>query len=312
LYASRAHAGVISLFRFGDGGGIGAFFSKKTDRDVLLRLAEPSALSLQEVNQLLVLAHEGSVTEGFYRYYWLEAPSHTYDVTELEGYNSGWFQRSPQTIRSLEHFRWGIYRLYVDGLLYLGNVRSAFRRFRTMDYEELGKFFNDRRNHTEALRKRGPYLTLQQIDAGNRYLVSEIASKAYGAEPEHSSELKKSLLEAYHLHVESGGGPSTLREILNEDKVKLELGDRQMRTKFSANEVLDEPIGSREDIEQKYARLVGLYQCVREAALRNTELHLSMITEMDVYVATSMRSPEDFQEVAAFCDEVFSDPRLTP
>ena len=42
----------------------------------------------------------------------------------------------------------------------------------------------------------------------------------------------------------------------------------------------------------------------------NTSLYLSSVGELDVYVATSMRTREDFHTMAAFCDEVFSSRRL--
>jgi hypothetical protein len=37
-----------------------------------------------------------------------------------------------------------------------------------------------------------------------------------------------------------------------------------------------------------------------------------MVEDLDVYVATSMRTREDFREMSRFCDEVFSDDRLMP
>ncbi|MGH6945258.1 MAG: hypothetical protein ACREH6_13690, partial [Geminicoccaceae bacterium] len=85
----------FAIFRFGTGGGIGAFLTRETDDEVFQRLSELSkgaALSLQELNQLLLLAHEARVTPAFFEYYWLEAPQHTYDVKAIEGYDARWFQ----------------------------------------------------------------------------------------------------------------------------------------------------------------------------------------------------------------------------
>ena len=48
----------------------------------------------------------------------------------------------------------------------------------------------------------------------------------------------------------------------------------------------------------------------REAALKNTQLYLSMVGDLDVYVATSMRNRKDFRDVATTCDDIFSDRRL--
>ena len=48
----------------------------------------------------------------------------------------------------------------------------------------------------------------------------------------------------------------------------------------------------------------------RRIALSNTEHYLSMVNELDVYVATSMRTRENFREMARFCDDVFKDSSL--
>ena len=45
-------------------------------------------------------------------------------------------------------------------------------------------------------------------------------------------------------------------------------------------------------------------------ALANTDLYLSMVNDLDVYVATSMRSRQDFRDMATDCDKIFSDERL--
>ena len=44
----------------------------------------------------------------------------------------------------------------------------------------------------------------------------------------------------------------------------------------------------------------------RKVALENTKHYLSIVIELDVYVATSMRNRQDFREMARFCDEVFN------
>ena len=275
-------------------------------------LSSGTELSLQELNQLLLLSHEGSVTEGFFSYYWLERPSHAYDVEFVDGYEPDWFRSRPTKIGSLEQFRWGLYRLYVDALLYFGNVRTGFRHLRTMQYKELNDFFAMQRIDTKALMERGPYLPLELIAKEDRYLVSEMAAKSYPSGADSSSELKKALLEAWHLHAQSGGGRTELRHILSEDRVRIELADRYNRTLFSAHRLLNQFVGSSQEVEEEYAQAAAAYKPVREAALRNTALYLSMVNEMDVYVATSMRSPLDFEQMANFCEEVFSDPRLMP
>ena len=52
------------------------------------------------------------------------------------------------------------------------------------------------------------------------------------------------------------------------------------------------------------------FQNARRTALENTNMYLSIVNELDVYVATSMRTREDFREMAGFCGDLFNDSRL--
>ncbi len=58
-------------------------------------------------------------------------------------------------------------------------------------------------------------------------------------------------------------------------------------------------------VEEKYQGLVELFDDARKAALRNTQYFLSMANDLDVYVATSMRTRSDFRKMADFCEKVF-------
>ncbi len=49
---------------------------------------------------------------------------------------------------------------------------------------------------------------------------------------------------------------------------------------------------------------------MREVALYNTQQYLSVLSELDVYVATSMRTREDFRKMADTCQTIFSSPEL--
>ena len=46
-------------------------------------------------------------------------------------------------------------------------------------------------------------------------------------------------------------------------------------------------------------------------ALKNTQTYLSMVSDLDVYVATSMRERSDFLKMAEFCELIFSDSALS-
>jgi hypothetical protein len=67
-------------------GGIGSWLTEKTHDDVFGRLGkvDDEPLPAVQLNQLLVLGHEAPVGDGYFRYYWLQAPErHPYDVREL-------------------------------------------------------------------------------------------------------------------------------------------------------------------------------------------------------------------------------------
>jgi hypothetical protein len=185
-------------------------------------------------------------------------------------------------------------------------VRTAFRHFGAMSSDELNSFFRSRRIDTKALTDRGPALPLKPIPKEHRYLVSEMVTSSFGADPRNHSELKKALLEAWHLHLESGGGRIRVSDLLNDHSVKAALGDRHEPTLLSATDLLDEFIDSEPEIHQKYGRTVALYEDVRTSALRNSELYLSLVNELDVYIATSMRNSDDFEQMAEICREIFS------
>ena len=109
-----------------------------TDDKVFERLNNIGTEHLTKVqlNQLLAFGHEAPVSDGFYTYYWLKVPdNHPYDVSELPDFKQDWIRS--RSIQSLEHLKWGLYRLFVDGLLYFGNVRTAYRKLRTMTKADL-------------------------------------------------------------------------------------------------------------------------------------------------------------------------------
>jgi hypothetical protein len=158
-------------------GGIGSWLSDRTHDDVFVRLGtvDQQPLSFVQMNQLLVLGHEAPVGDDFFGYYWLEAPDkHPYSVQTIPGFSGDWLQ-SEGKIVSLAHLKWGLYRLYVDGLLYFGNVRTAFRSLRGRSTLELRTFFDGERFDTDAIKRRGPSLPLKPIAKDNRHLISEMA-----------------------------------------------------------------------------------------------------------------------------------------
>ena len=293
-------------------GSIGGWLTESTHNDVFARLGkvEQEPLSAVQLNQLFVLGHEAPVGDGFFRYYWLLAPEdHPYDVRTIPGFEEAYLRHS-DAIDSLAHLKWGLYRLYVDALLYFGNVRTAFRSLRDLPLPEIEGFFKSERFDTDAIKRRGPSLPLRPIAKDSRYLISEMACKSYGDTPATGGDLRDVLLDSYRAHAATGNPSPTIRELL-ENRIPVAFRARQQEFIFSADEVLDEAVSSEDELSSKYERIASKFTDARAAALDNTRHYLSMLSDLDVYVATSMRTRQDFRSMADTCERVFGDARLS-
>ncbi|MHC4405342.1 MAG: hypothetical protein ACYTG0_37320 [Planctomycetota bacterium] len=300
----------LKLFSIRTGGG-GSWMTEDSEAEVFARLGriEEEPLTKVQLNQLLAFGHQAPVSDEFFRYYWLTRPAaHPYDLKSISDFEEAYEESS--AITSLAHLKWGLYRLFTDGLLWFGNVRTAFLKLRSMTQGELSEFFASRCFQTRLIRDRGPALPLTPIAKDDRYMISEMACKSYGDQPESPGALKNALIHAFRAHRSSGGGRTTVRRLLEGDLVGQQYAERQLEFLFSADDVLEEPIDSEADIEAKYEAAANKFFSAREAALKNTRFYLSMVGDLDVYVATSMRNRQDFRDMAAACQTIFSDPRL--
>ena len=166
----------LRLFSLG-GEGIGGWLTPQTDGRVFDRLDDIQERPLwrEQFNQLLGFGHQAPVSGDFFRYYWLECPAlHPYPVEQYPGFDRQWVEGS-KGITTISQLAWGLYRLFVDGLLYFGNVRTAFRTLRSSDRQGLDTFFQTRRFDTNFIKRRGDVLPLHFIPQDDRYLVSEMA-----------------------------------------------------------------------------------------------------------------------------------------
>jgi hypothetical protein len=298
---------VVDAFTF----GFDSWLVRKVPPVVLNRLSsiDKEPLGRAQLNQLLHLCHEPGVCEGFFNYYWLSAPQHTYDVCQFENFKADWL--SGRSITSLDHLKWGLYRLYLDSLLFFGDVRTGFQALRVKSAAELETLFGQKRWPTQALKDRGPALNLVKIAKDDRYLISEMACKSHAVGPAGSSDLKQFLTDAFSAHIQSGGGKVAIRKLLEKGITK-KTEERQTEFLFSADDFLDEEVETAEQLEQRYSRIFDKFENARQAALKNTEYFLSMVNDLDIYVATSMRDREDFRKMADFCERIFRSPALEP
>jgi hypothetical protein len=103
----------------------------------------------------------------------------------------------------------------------------------------------------------------------------------------------------------------TVREALAQAAIaKADL--EQLQFLFGEDDMLEQRIDTDGEVQLVFSRVAKRFERARAAALANTDLYLSMVGDMDVYVATSMRTREDFRKMAHFCDEVFGSAQLKP
>lgn len=291
-------------------GGIESFVVRDAPSIVLERISKltSEAISKVQLNQLLGFTKEKAVSDGFFRYYWTESPVTPYKLSEIPGYSSEY--KTHEKIRDINHLLYGLYRIFVDGLLYRGNVRLYYREFSAQSYEAIDSFVRTQVIDTIAVKRRGPTLPLKAISKDSRYLISETACKSYGDTPKSTSDMRSALLSAWRAHEQQGGGAITVKALFSKHLSGTKHAAQQGQLELAADDILNDQVSSIAEIESKYERIAGAFIEARTAALENTALYLSLVNDLDVYVATSMRLRSDFRGMADNCETIFTDPRI--
>jgi hypothetical protein len=302
----------FELFR-GNGGGIEAWFSDLIPDNVVEVLAkcEERPISCEVLNQLLILSHEGGVSRGFFDFYFLYDPHPDgcswYDPKKLPEFEDRFLTATE--LLSLKHLKWGLRRLYMDALLSFGNIRQAFRSLRTArDRYDVAAQLKRYAFDTKSMISRGSGLPLEPIARDDRYLIAEIACKTYDPADRSLPALSEFMRTRYREQSEAGKKAITLKELISAVPIQESYTSDQLS--FALDEVLDRKIHSEEEIAAAIDPISHKFHAAREKALLNTKLYLSMISDLDIYVATSMRKREDFRAMAEFCDTVFGDEKL--
>ena len=253
-----------------------------------------------QFDQLLSLQNIKCVSDGFFRFYWLTQPEHFYKLQEIELVNG------TKTINSIEQLYWGFNRLFIDCLYVYGNIQKGFEKLAGLSYDELLKIFEKFKVNTEQIKSRGNTIKFNIIDKRDRYLISEMACKTF-VNIRSGQGLRDKLLASYKEAQKKGIKHPNFRSLL--DGTYLPNEDQQMSL-FSASEILDEEVHSEDDLKAKADALYDRFEKAHRQALENTNLYLSLVNDLDVYVATSMRTKENFVEMANFCEKVFKSTEL--
>ena len=299
----------FQLFQGGTG-GLDSWLRPETPGEVFDALADLEAhpLSRARLNQLLTLAHEAPISQPLFTYYWLRAPEHPYDVRRIPYFDERW--PGSKNIQSIDQLYWGLYRFYVDALLYFGSIRTAYQRLRQLSESDLDSFFASFR--ITGLEERGEALLLSQIAKDNRYLISEMACKSFEVVEEKgdANQIKQVMIDLFQKHRADGGGPVTARQLLTGDYATGQYAHLQPQLQLSADDFMEEVLEDEDSLLERIHRVAQDFTRARRAALSNTAMYLSMVGDLDVYIATSMRTRNDFRDMAEFCEIVFGNDKL--
>ena len=166
---------------------------------------------------------------------------------------------------------------------------------------------SDRSFNPDQMTSRGDYLPLEPIAKDDRYLIAEMACKTFEPSEEKKGDLLK-YLKAQRKKISATGISITIRDIIDGSK---DGPYSQDQLNLSLDEIVDQTIDNDESLEKAVNAITRQFSDAREKALKNTKLYLSMISDLDIYVATSMRTRNDFRGMASFCETTFRDPRVS-
>jgi hypothetical protein len=156
--------------------------------------------------------------------------------------------------------------------------------------------------------QRGPPLALADIPKDDRYLISEMACKSYEPATGQATSMLDELTSSFKSQSKGRKKHSfTVKQLI----AGVAETNRQTEMEFSASEFVDESINSVAALKRKYTSYKLRFDSARAAALRNTEIYLSTVNDLDVYVATSMRNRDEFRRMAERCSVIFGSQSLT-
>ena len=282
---------------------------------VLSRAAEvlsDGSLSWAVLNQILHRASEAGMSEGFFRYYFLHVPaSHPYDVSKVLSLTEYRPPKGCTHVESLEQLEWGFTRFTCDAMLFWGNFRQAYRDLRRLSFPAIEQEFSSRRLDEEFLRRRGAIQPPKPIPRDDRYLISEMACKTYEAPAnlEDADHVQIALLAFRQLKT---AGVEVTPPRLKERAREIATGQNRQGLLELMYEDAPTSLPDEASVIALYEGQWKAFSKARIDALENTRIYLSVCNDLDIYVATSMRTREDFRKMAATCDRIFSAEALKP
>jgi hypothetical protein len=284
------------------------YLSQPNVEILIQRLAniDVAPIGLTHFNQILHLNHEAGISKGFFDFYFCYKPTkYPYNIDCIyHGTNI-----DNKMIMTLHQLEYGFKRFMIDALLFWGDFRNAHRELRNKTFQELEELFESKCFDSQYLKARGIVLPFKNIDHDDRYLISEMAETAYGSDGKNGiSFIERVLIEEYQ---KSGRVETDIASLVGKDSqlAKSDPGGQYVLN-FASTEFHANIIKSEDEIRELIKPITEKYLKARKSALENTKLYLSIVNDLDVYVATSMRTKEDFVSMAKDCDYIFKNNKL--
>jgi len=205
---------ILSYFEdlMGCNNGICSFVSENSSDylfDVLGNIEE-SPLTKVQFDQLLALQNMQTISDDFFRFYWLEIPKvHFYQIDAIG------IRNDIDAITTLEQLKWGFNRLFIDALFVYGNIQKGYETLCCLKMQEISDIFSKYIFNTSQIKRRGNTLHFEEIEKEDRYLISEMACKTFD-NLKNREELVDILLKSYKSAIKQGVMHPSFRNLLED------------------------------------------------------------------------------------------------
>lgn len=205
----------------------------------------------------------------------------------------------PLGINSAEKLREGIQEFAKDALLHFGSFHQAFFRIKA-DAKLLPAV-----EHPFGNENRAPFAL------SNPLRVEELAYLGYvsGEMPTRMSKAHQAIMVAMNALGDRPFTTENIRAASKESGVDIEKLIREvndgLQKRGQKQVTLEDYISSKATIENEIDSFLDEVRRCRIAGIRNQEQYINCASEMDVYVATSMRDERDYIEMHTFVSKVF-------
>lgn len=206
----------------------------------------------------------------------------------------------PRGVNSTEKLREGILAFMKDALLHFGSFHQAFMRFKA-DVDVLPKVEQTFGSETRAPFRLSNPLRIDEL-AYLGYVSGELPLRMSTSHQAILNVIKESLSE----DMSSGAILEAARKLGTDLNKELETLNQGMNKRKKKQVTIDEFVKRKGEIENAITEFVDEVKRCRRAGIKNQEQYINSASEMDVYVATSMRDERDYVEMRAFIDQVFN------